>query len=442
MTHQPPANPKVPQMSEPTAFIATCDLAAIVRGRAVPASRLTSTLTSGVGWVPADLALTCFGNIAPDNMFGSVGDLRLVPDATAFATLAETEGRPATVLYVADQTQLDGSPWGGCPRTALKDAIAALEDATGLTAHASFEHEFMVGTMTGAPPFSFERARGAEPFGSALVAAVEGAGLEPESWLPEYGEGQFEVPIAPTCALLAADRAVLLREVIRDVARGHGHRATFTPLARPDGVGNGVHIHISLYDASGAPVLYDPQRPGKLSQIGARFAAGVLAHADALVAITAPSPVSFLRLAPHRWSAGGAFLAERNREALLRICPTIRIGGRDEAAQLHLEYRAADATANPWLALAALLRAGLAGLSGDEEARVWPETATEAELAEVPALPGDLASALDALARDEVAQSWFGTELIHTFQLVKRAELEAVGDLDPAGVCRRIAEVY
>jgi glutamine synthetase len=429
-------------MSEPTAFVATCDLAAIVRGRAVPASRLTSTLNTGVGWVPADLALTCFGTIAPDNMFGSVGDLRLVPDASAFAALAETEDRPAVTLYVADQTQLDGSPWGGCPRTALKDALVALEDATGLTAQASFEHEFMVENMTGAPPFSFERARRAEPFGSALVAAVEAAGLEPESWLPEYGEGQFEVPIAPTNALLAADRAVLLREVIRDVARSHGHRATFAPLVAPDGVGNGVHIHLSLYDAAGAPVLYDPQRPGKLSQIGARFAAGVLAHADALVAITAPSPVSFLRLAPHRWSAGGAFLAERNREALLRICPTIRIGGRDEAGQLHLEYRAADATANPWLALAALLRAGLAGLSGVEEAHVWPETATESDLAGVPPLPGELASALDALARDDIAKTWFGTELFDTFQLVKWAELAAVDGLNPAGVCRRIAEVY
>jgi len=312
----------------------------------------------------------------------------------------------------------------------------------GLSVQASFEHEFMVEGMTGAPPFSFERARRAEPFGSALVAAVDAAGLEPESWLPEYGEGQFEITIKPANALLAADRAVLLREVVRDVARRHGHRATFAPLVSPDGVGNGVHIHLSLFDATGAPVLYDPQRPGKLSAIGARFAAGVLAHADAVVAVTAPSPASFLRLAPHRWSAGGAFLAERNREALLRICPTIQIGGRDESAQLHLEYRAADATANPWLALAVLLRAGLAGLSEDNEAHVWPETATEADLAGVAALPGDLASALDALKRDDVVTSWFPAELMDTFQLVKRAELAAVDALNPVGVCRRIAEVY
>ena len=429
-------------MSESTAFVATCDLAAIVRGRAVPASRLPSTLNSGVGWVPADLALTCLGGIAPDNMFGSVGDLRLVPDAAAFVEFTETGSHPATTLYIADQTELDGSPWAGCPRTALKDAIRALEEAAGLTVQASFEHEFMIEAFTGAPPFSFERARRAEPFGSALVAALEAAGLEPESWLPEYGEGQFEVTIKPANALLAADRAVLLREVVRDVARNHGLRATFAPLVAPDGVGNGVHIHLSLFDATGAPVLYDPARPGKLSAIGAQFAAGVLAHANAVVAITAPSAVSYLRLAPHRWSAGGVFLAERNREALLRICPTIQIGGRDEAAQLHLEYRAADSTANPWLALAALLRAGLAGLGGDQEADVWPETATEADLAGVPALPGDLASALDALDRDDVAQTWFGTELLHTFGLVKRTELAALDGLDAADVCRRIAEVY
>lgn len=429
-------------MPEQTAFIGTCDLAAIVRGRAVPASRLTSALQTGTGWVPADLGLTCFDVIAAGNMFGSVGDLRLIPDPATFVELPETDTQPGTTLYVADQTELDGSTWAGCPRGALKSALKAFNDATGLTVQASFEHEFMIEGMTGAPPFSFTRARQSEPFGSALVQTLEAAGWEPESWLPEFGEGQFEVTVAPVDALRAADRAVLLREVIRDVARNHGHRVTFSPLTAPDGTGNGVHIHLSFYDATGKPVLYDPQRPGKLSEIGTRFAAGVLAHADAVTAVTAPSPVSFMRLAPNRWSAGGAFLAERNREALLRICPTVRIGGRDESGQLHLEYRAADATANPWLALAILLRSGLEGLLGDDHAEVWPETATAEDLAGVPALPGDLASALNALENDASARTWFGREILDTFLLVKRAELAAVDGLDPATTVNRIAEVY
>jgi hypothetical protein len=103
--------------------------------------------------------------------------------------------------------------------------------------------------------------------------------------------------------------------------------ATFSPILDADGSGSGVHIHFSLRDQRGTSVLYDPARPGRLSSLGAKFCAGILTHARALSAWTAPSPVSFIRLAPHRWSSGGIFLAERNREALLRICPTTSIGG-------------------------------------------------------------------------------------------------------------------
>src|SRR3982074_3536502 len=91
-------------------------------------------------------------------------------------------------------------------------------------------------------------------------------------------------------------------------------RATFAPLLDPASAGNGVHIHLSLADGGGRPVLYDAARPGFLREIGERFAAGILAHADALSALTAPSPVSAMRLTPHRWSVGAVILAHANRE--------------------------------------------------------------------------------------------------------------------------------
>src|SRR5262249_30218092 len=130
----------------------------------------------------------------------------------------------------------------------------------------------------------------------------------------------------------------------------------------PEWPGNGVHIHLSLLDVDGRALLYDPQRPAQLSELGGRFAAGILRHARALTALTAPSPVSAARLVPHRLSVGGVCLAERNREALLRIPPVVTLGGVEPASQLRLEYRAADAAANPYLALGALVRAGLEGL--------------------------------------------------------------------------------
>jgi len=302
----------------------------------------------------------------------------------------------------------------------------------------------MIDGLAPTAPFSFQRFREIEPFGSELVELLNRVGLQPETWLPEYGDNQFEITMAPSPGLVAADRAVLLKDLVRDLAIRHGRRATFAPLMDPDGSGNGVHIHVSLRDAeTGEPVLYDASRPGSLSELGQRFAGGILRHARALTAITAPSPISFLRLTPHRWSAGGIFLAERNREALLRICPTTTVGGGHPAQQLNLEYRAADATANPYLALGSLIRAGIEGLnSTDEFPVVWPETVTEAELEGVPPLPADLDAALESLEQDAVVARWFAPDLLETHLAVKRAEQAAVAHLDPAGRCRRIADVY
>lgn len=432
-----------PAASDPgSVFVATCDLVAQVRGRAVPATAESNTLATGLGWVPADLALTSFGGIAEDNVFGAAGDLRLLPDPATAIDVPPVGDAPATRLMLADLVELDGDAWSCCPRTFLREALAELRDQFGLSVWASFEHEFTLTGTGGHAPFSWSAARAAEPFGTHLLALLQAAGLEPENWLPEYGPGQFEITLRPADGLRAADRAILLRELIRDLARHHDRVASFAPLRDPSGVGSGVHVHLSLRDANGRPTLFDPSRPGRLSPVGARFAAGILTHARALTAITAPSPVSALRLAPHRWSAAAAFLAERHREALLRIAPTAGFGGADEAASFNLEYRAADATANPWLVLGALVRAGMAGLAGTEEARVHPESVPEETVAGLPALPASLEESLKALEGDAIASGWFSPELLATFVSVKRAELDALTDLDDTERCQRVADVY
>ncbi|GAA5160931.1 MULTISPECIES: glutamine synthetase family protein [Amycolatopsis] len=420
-------------------FVATCDLAGHVRGRAVPAEAHDAVLDSGLGWVPANLGLTAFEEIAPASPFGATGDLRLMPDEATAVELAADGDRPGLRLYLADQTLPDGTPWNCCPRTFLKRALADLREATGIEVIAAFEHEFVLDGLPESAPFSLRRYRDAEPFGADLLRTLTECGLEPETWLPEYGERQFEITLAPGDALRAADRAVVLRELVRDLAIRRGLRASFAPLQRPGGTGSGVHVHLSLVDAKGDPVLFDEGRPGRLSHLGSRFAAGLLRHAAALTAWTAPSPVSFLRLVPGHWSVSGAFLGERNREALVRICPT-RPG--DPARQFNLEYRAADATANPWLTLAVLVRAGLAGLTGGDvypDPAVWPE---EADLADVPRLPATLSGALESLREDRVAASWFDREMLDCYLAVKRHELDTVAGLDEAQRIRKIADVY
>jgi glutamine synthetase len=426
-------------------FVATCDLTGQVRGRGAPATAERAILSSGTGWVPANLALTAFGDIAPDDVFGSTGDLRLLPDPSTRLDIPADGGRPGLRLYLADQTLPDGTAWPCCPRGSLRRALADLREATGLRVVASFEHEFVLLGLPPSAPFSLRRHRDADPFGADLLRLLAGCGLEPETWLPEYGEQQFEITLAPADALVAADRAVLVRELVRDLAPRRGLSASFAPMQHPDGTGSGVHVHFSLVDAEGTPVLFDPARPGRLSALGGRFSAGVLRHARALTAWTAPSPVSFLRLTPHRWSVGGIFLGEHNREALLRICPTPTPCGEDPAGQYNLEYRAADATANPWLTLAALVRAGLAGIAGGggyPDPVVWPEQVGAAELTTVPALPGSLDEALCALTADTVAHSWFDERLVASHLAVKRHELAHLAGLTVADRIGKVAGVY
>ncbi|MER6530851.1 glutamine synthetase family protein [Streptomyces sp. NPDC001508] len=431
-------------MPEPDlVFIATNDLVGITRGKALPITPITpldSALTTGVGWTPANLALTSSGGILSGNPFGTRGDLRLLPDPGSAADLPADEAAPAIRLYLADQVELDGTPWRYCPRGALKSVLQRLHERTGLTLTASFEHEFMLPGVTSDAPFTFGRLRAAEPFGTDLVRLLTAAGLEPENWLPEYGAGQYEITLKPTDALKAADRAVLLREIVRDLARRRGIPVTFAPVTDPSGTGNGVHIHFSLLDEHGEPVLYDANRPGGLSEVGARFAAGILQHSSAVAAWTAPSPVSYIRLAPDRWSVAGSYLAERNREALVRICPTTSLSKTPIERQFNLEYRAADATANPWLALGALVAAGLQGIEANyPPPRVWPEAMTDAD---VPLLPTSTQAALDALQEDDVARSWFAPELVDLHLAVRRADAAEVDNLELSARCERIADVY
>lgn len=425
--------------------ILTTDLVAITRGRSVSADS-EAWHAGGVGWVPANAALDPFGAIAAPNPFGSSGDLRLIPDLTTEVHLAGIPGRPDLHFVLANIADLSGRPWACCPRSILQSAIHDLARA-GLQLDAAFEQEFALPDQPAAPPFSLTAHRAAEPFLSELFAALDEAGAAPENILPEYGTGQFEITCAPAGALAAADRAVVIREVARDLAGAAGKRISFAPKLQPDGVGNGVHIHLSLRDLAGRPAMYDPTRPGGLSAAGASFAAGIVRHMPALCALSAPSPVSYLRLVPHHWSAAFACLGERNREAGLRICP-LREGAGDAARSFNIEFRPADATANPYLALAALLRAGLAGLADHLPlpplVNTDPADMTEDERARlgITRLPDSLGAALDALAADRIACGWFDPLLLEVFRTVKQQEIAGAAGLTPAELCRRYSGIY
>ncbi|WP_442582037.1 glutamine synthetase family protein [Mesorhizobium sp. ASY16-5R] len=438
----------------PLAHVVTTDLAGITRGRPVTEERLGKAAATGLGWVPANLCLTPFNSIPGENPWGSAGDVRLVPDLSSRSSTGSTGSETPLDLVMGDIVELDGSPWAGCTRTQLKEALAALRKATGLSVVAAFEQEFLLHPAVADPlrvpghAFSVTAFRDAGVFGPRLAECLEEAGVEPEMVLPEYGNDQFEVTHAPTDGLAAADRAVVIREVTREVARNLGRRASFAPKPILDGVGNGVHIHFSLVDADGEPATYDGAKPGGLSAAAGSFCAGVLKHLQALTVLTASSPPSYYRLAPHNWSSSYTWLGERDREATLRICPVVTMGGRDPAKQFNIEYRAADATANPYLALAGIVRAGLAGIdqklpappivSGD------PTLMSEAELEAkgLHRLPETLEAALEALKSDETVRGWFPKSLIDSFVAVKQAELVLAAGKDRAEICAAYGDRY
>jgi glutamine synthetase len=429
--------------------LVACDLGAVVRGRSVLAAELTEYLELGVGWVPANLALTPLGPLAEPNPFGSTGDLRLAPDASTHVRVGAEPGEIPLELILCDIVETDGGAWECCPRTFLRRALEDLTTRTGALLSASFEHEFqLLRSERPELPFSLAAMRAAEPFASSLMGALVEAGVEPERFFAEFAGHQFEVPVAPAAGVQAADRAVVLREVVREVARRAGVRASFVPLLDPAEAGNGVHIHLSLLGEDGTPLLYDPTRDGSLSELGGSFAAGVLAHTRSLSALCAPSPVSAERLSPHHWSAGAACLGERNRETLLRIPPLVSAGGVDPAGQMRLEYRGADASANPYLALGAIVRAGLEGIEAGMPAPPLLDrdpatlTAEQAERFGVGALPGSLEEALAALAADGRAREWLGEPLYEAYTSVKRAELAATAGLPLEERCARYAEVF
>jgi len=431
-----------------------CDLGAIVRGRSLFSSRLSEHLEAGVGWVPANHALTPLGSLADPNPFGSTGDLRLRPDPLTRVRVEPEHDAAALELILCDIVEIDGRPWQCCPRQFLRDALSTLQQELGARLRASFEHEFQLLAPAGAGrpqpalPFSLEAQRLAEPFATHVMRALDQAGVEPERFFPEYAAHQYEIPLAAAEGIVSADRSVVFREVVRDVARGQQLRASFVPLLDPAQAGNGVHIHLSLIDAHGSSLLYDAAQPAGLSALGASFAAGVLRHARALSALTAASPVSGARLQPHRWSAGAVCLAQCNREALLRIPPLLELGGDAPQDQLRLEYRGADASANPYLALGAVILAGVAGVRETLPAPPILErdpaelTPREAERYGVGALPASLEESLQALAADATARAWMAPLLYDAYLSVKRAEVDAAAEETLEQTCGRYAAIY
>ncbi len=430
---------------EPLIFVGVCDLAGIVRGKGFPLTAQAGRLRTGVGLAPSNIMMSGFGPIY-DTPYGTAGDLMLVPDPTTYVEV-EFEIGDSERFYLGDIQLLTGQHWQCCPRHFLRRALATLQAQAGLTMVAAFEQELVytgVEEREGAT-YALDAWRRQGSFGEHVMAAIRSAGLDPDSFLPEYGPRQYEMTISPARGLRAADEAIIAREMARAVAHRLGHRAIFAPILDPDGIGNGTHIHFSLRDTADQPVMFDLERPWRMGDIGEQFCAGILEHLPLLTAITAPSVSSYYRLQPNRWAPTWANIGLQDRGAALRVCPIFE---QPAHHNFNVEYRVADATACPYLALGALVWAGLDGIGRKlplpefSEMSFWDMSDDERRAAGAKPLPRSLSEALNLLAASDAARDWFGDEMFECYLRFKRAELKAVEGLSPAQICARYAEIY
>jgi glutamine synthetase len=414
------------------------DHGGIIRGKSASTTRLNERVASGIGHTVAMMAMSMLDHLQPVEGMGPVGEVRIVPDPETYVALPYAPGAGA---MLADLVQPDGSPWDACPRTFLKRAIAELA-AEGYGVQAAFEPEFTLGRRESSPagpaipdrliPFDDSLCYSATGFHQAhdftmeLVTALEAQGLQVEHYYPELGHGQHELSIRHADGLRAADNQVLYRETVRGVAFRHGLWASLAPKPIPDQAGNGCHLHISLTTADGSANAFADQsdRYG-LSQVGYYFIGGVLAHLPGLVALTCSSVNSYRRLAPQMWASAYTCYGMDNREAAVRICSPL-LG--DSASSVNLELKPSDSSGNPYLALGAMIHAGLDGIRSKidpgEAVNSDPAVLSDAERTRLGAhrLPASLSAALDALVTDELLMDALGPLRSTAYLAVKRSE--------------------
>ena len=362
-------------------------------------------------------------------------DVLARPDASTFQLLPLHDDGASVARVFCDVVNIDGTPFEGCPRLALDRVLGEAHEA-GYTFFVAPEIEY----------FYFD---GLDPVGSPVpldsggyfdlavadlpselrrrsVLALEEMGIPVEHAQHEDAPSQHEIDLRYTDALSMADTVMTTRLVIKEVARRAGVAASFMPKPLADVQGSGMHTHLSLW-RDGANAFADPDDPHGLSPVAKGFIAGLLHHAHEITAVTNQWVNSYKRLVPGNEAPVHVSWATNNRSALVRV-PVIK-SSRVESTRL--EYRAPDSAANPYLAFAVILAAGLAGIEGGYELPAEAEgnlfSLSPAELASrgITPLPGSLNDAVDAMERSTLVRDTLGEHLFEWFIRNKRAEWAA-----------------
>jgi glutamine synthetase len=412
------------------------DNSGVTRVKAVPLARLETAARWGIGASPVFDAFLPDDDIVAGRVAGGpVGDLRLHPDLDRLTVLAE---QPGWAWAPATRYQQDGTVHPQDQRSRAAAAVDALA-AAGYTARMAFEIEWALSRTAPeftpaahGPAYGYTRLVERSDYVRDLLVALDAQGVWVDQVHPEYGAGQYEISVAAEDPVAAADTLVLVRETIRALSVRHGLHASFSPKVLAEGVGNGGHVHLSLWRDS-TNLFAGGSGQYAMSAEAEAFTAGILARLPALLAVGAPAPASYLRLIPSHWA--GAFQAWglENRETALRLVT----GSPGNPRAANLEVKAFDLSANPYLVVAVLLAAGLAGVSAQAAlpppVNVDPAALSADELANrgVAALPHTLEGATDAFEADDVLAAALGADLTATIVDLRRAEIARFADASP-----------
>src|SRR5664279_3076665 len=354
------------------------------------------------------------------------GDFAMMPDV---ATLRRVSWHPGTVLLLADATWLDGAAVKESPRHVLQNQLARL-DERGWTAFVGTELEFMVFDDTyeqawnrryaGLTPanqynidYSVLGTSRVEPLLRAIRLGMRDAGMQVESAKGECNLGQQEIAFKYADALTTCDNHVIYKTGAKEIAAQRGCALTF--MAKYDErEGNSCHVHLSLRDKAGNP-LFAGNRDGGVSPLFEHFLAGQLAALRELSYFFAPNINSYKRYQPGSFAPTAVAWGFDNRTCALRV-----VG---QGGALRFENRLPGGDVNPYLAVAAMIAAGLHGIDND----LPLEAACEgnAYVGDAPHVPTTLREAADLLATSAIAEAAFGEDVIAHYCNTARVELTA-----------------
>ena len=391
-----------------------------------------------------DIELTPLPGFELANWDKGYGDFHLVVD---IATLRPLPWMPGSALVLADLAHEDGAPVAEAPRAILRRQLARLAER-GLTARTASELEFylfhqsyracgaarwrdLVASSEYLIDYDVMQTSRDEPFLARVRKQMSDAGVTVEGTKGEWGKGQHEINLVYTEALEAADRHVVLKHGMKEMAAQDGLAITFMAKLGTDESGSSCHIHLSLWDQAGHENRFDDgDRPARLFR---QFLGGLVAYGRELSCFFAPTVNAYKRYQKGSWAPTALVWAEDNRTTGFRV-----VG---HGRSLRIENRMPGADANPYLAYSAMIAAGLAGIAEDLDCGD-PYRKNAYTDDSLPKLPGSLEEAAELLDQSRVARHAFGDAVIdhyvHSARLEAAAARREVSDWERARYFERI----